>query len=717
MADGLPPGEGPETPPQVGPEAPGSPTPPVERQETFQQLQARLAAERTAKAAQERGPGEALEELAEDAPLKAPPAEGAKAEGPTEGNLTPEQIDEIAKRLNEPNADRTLILGGLPDNQLEAVMSRVKELRYGPSPEIPPAIRVEPMDLKAVEASVAEAKTRRLAREAAAGGATGKGQIPEPEAAAAGGAEAEGGGAAPDAAEAPTEEPVGGPAAEAAAAGGEGAGGTPPTEVDGPEPGAEEPEGPRPGQPPEEVGGVDQLGRQITQEATREAAKLERISRMSEPQRERQLNILNSTLDRIMQRQALTLDQNEIDALEVLADRTRNEINLIESAPPPTEGPTQRRTTRVTAEQLAEADRKLKANLEDLTNLSKKSAEELGVERTSEEGKLEALKRMQSGPLTAAESMAVETQIRDSEARVDAIDKLKTKKEPLEQKTKEETEAKLRATELQELQGKVGPVAEIQGIVDAHQGQVNNLKAELKKNAQELAEETDEAAIERLKNDRRDLEKRLVEVGNRLVSEKEALAVAQKREREEKGLEQMATPETVSIMSVEEFNKLSPAEQTKYFIELGNAFQKPIGTEYTAIKIKLINGQNLSFKEAGQLVRELSESLLDKAKVKEAAKILKQAGNYSTELAQAVLDRVTAREDFQKALSEKYPNDWQRILRFAKKHSGWLMILLLIIAAGAATAGAAVAPLAGAGVGVVGTGAGAGGVFGLGRRV
>jgi len=179
----------------------------------------------------------------------------------------------------------------------------------------------------------------------------------------------------------------------------------------------------------------------------------------------------------------------------------------------------------------------------------------------------------------------------------------------------------------------------------------------------------------------------------------------------------MATPETVSIMSVEEFNKLSPAEQTKYFIELGNAFQKPIGTEYTAIKIKLINGQNLSFKEAGQLVRELSESLLDKAKVKEAAKILKQAGNYSTELAQAVLDRVTAREDFQKALSEKYPNDWQRILRFAKKHSGWLMILLLIIAAGAATAGAAVAPLAGAGVGVVGTGAGAGGVFGLGRRV
>jgi len=226
MADGLPPGEGPETPPQVGPEAPGSPTPPVERQETFQQLQARLAAERTAKAAQERGPGEALEELAEDAPLKAPPAEGAKAEGPTEGNLTPEQIDEIAKRLNEPNADRTLILGGLPDNQLEAVMSRVKELRYGPSPEIPPAIRVEPMDLKAVEASVAEAKTRRLAREAAAGGATGKGQIPEPEAAAAGGAEAEGGGAAPDAAEAPTEEPVGGPAAEAAAAGGEGAGGT-----------------------------------------------------------------------------------------------------------------------------------------------------------------------------------------------------------------------------------------------------------------------------------------------------------------------------------------------------------------------------------------------------------------------------------------------------------------------------------------------------------
>lgn len=459
---------------------------------------------------------------------------------------------------------------------------------------------------------------------------------------------------------------------------------------------------------------VEDVGRNISQEVTAEAQRAERYARMPQAQRDKSVQIQQSVLDKLQTRKSLTLDPNEVDAIDVLIDRAQNEISSIESAPPPPDGSTGG-SIRVTQEDLQAATRRIDSQMEDLSKLSKMNVGDLTGERDSERANLEALNRMLEGPNTNAEKVAIQARIRDSEARIKAIADLRGKKEPEEQRGIREKETQSSAEELEAKRRETGNVPELTQAVEKDRLEVEQLKEEIKNKDDAIKNAIGDERI-KLENERAELARREVAARDRLITNKEALESGKKRVGEERGLKQKASSETVRTMTVDEFNQLEPADRVKYFQDLADALGNPDKFTVNFITGKLETGQNLSFEEAGMLVNELSESLFKEGRKGETMRLLHLANAKNPELALAVLQRFSQRKDVQKQIDEALPGVGKKIWEFAKSHPGWMMILLAIIAGGAAAVGAVVAPAAGIGVGLAGSGAAGAGGYGAASR-
>lgn len=345
----------------------------------------------------------------------------------------------------------------------------------------------------------------------------------------------------------------------------------------------------------------------------------------------------------------------------------------------------------------------------------KKNPEDRTADRISLEASKKALKKKLSGTLTQVQRDALNRKLQNLEAMSDALNEIDTRKGPEEEKAKKETEAKKNADEAQKLQGKFSPVEDIKGIVDAHQKELNGIKAELKKNAEDREKATDDETRTRLDEERDELNRRLAEVGERLESERGALDAARKREREEFTLEGGMGEDTLREMSREAFKELiykNPAEAGKYLKEVLDSVGSATPAEIARIQQAILNGEYIGLKDRAQYQDALSQRLINqRGRTAEDLQLLPYLNRRYPDIYAAVTEAVINDKQSVEQVKQILPSGWEKALRFAKNNPGWLMIILAIIAAGGAAAAVATVP----GVGVA-AGLGGAGVAGLGGR-
>lgn len=472
------------------------------------------------------------------------------------------------------------------------------------------------------------------------------------------------------------------------------------------------------GEPPEqpESQNVETAANAISREVTAEAQRQERYARMPQTQRDKNLQIQEGVLEKLQTRRSLTLDQAEIDAIDLLTERATNEISSIQSAPPPPEG-TNGASLRVTQEELQAATRHIDTQVEDLSQLSKTNVENLTAEKGSEEAKLESLNRMLEGPVTNAEKVAVQARIRDSEARIKAINELRGKKEPEEQKTLRETEDKTRAEEFAKVERERASAADLQERINEDNGLFGELQTKIKKqediiNDASKTEEDKKQATAILSG----LQQRAKEVGDRLKTNEDAIKEARKRVRDEFTLTEGFSEADLREVSREQYREMTDQEAAKYLNEVRKAFPKLSDHEFNTIRRNILAASPLGIKDRAQFAEYFAQKLIkQEGRNPEDFETMRMLVDRYPEMAKYVMDKVAENNDQIKAFKEQNPDGWEKMWKFAGRNKHWLLILLAIIAGGAAAGvGVVAGPIAGglAGAGSAGAAGGGAGYFG-----
>lgn len=360
----------------------------------------------------------------------------------------------------------------------------------------------------------------------------------------------------------------------------------------------------------------------------------------------------------------------------------------------------------------ATAQARVNEKLEDLRRLGGMNVADLTNQGTSEQASLEAFKTMAgSSSVTQPEKDIINAQIRDSEARIKAIEQLKANKTPAEEAAKREGAVKQAAEDLTRLRGETATVEDLpylRGIIDDLNVTIENNEGELRNLDNRIVAEKDPDRKKQLEAQKEQLVKDIVSNRERVKSYKATYKSASELVRTEAGMGSAASQDTIEDIGPDQFEKLSSEQQREHLKKLARALGRPGEAEMASIAQKIESGQNLSPKEMGQFVRNSSDRILAGDR-RHVMRDLYRANAQNPEIAQAVLARVAETRAGNKALREKFPNDWQRMLDFAKKHPGWLMLLLAILAGITVAAG----PGLGAAASAVGGGAGA---FGASRR-
>lgn len=520
----------------------------------------------------------------------------------------------------------------------------------------------------------------------------------------------EGGGAESGAGEAvagktPAEEPA--PEAEAeappaqAATGGGGAeeppgDGPPTTEATQPEPQPEGEEAQQPEAP--EMSDEEKF-----------IASLERMSPKRLQKMHSQLETRIAFLERRSEKLTSIADMDRIDtALENL-EYQRDLINdVMESRGiEPTGGGG--RGGRTTDEERAAAELEARELTDFAIQAEKWTPEQRDANSLSLDASEKALKRKLASNPTQAQREALNKELQNITAKKDALSEVKARKGPEEEKTKKETEAKKISDELQTLQGKVGPVEEIKGIVDALQGEFDSSKAALKKNAEDSKNATDDATRTKLKEEREDIEKRAAEVGKRLKSEKGALEEARKREREEFTLEGRMGVDTLREMSRQEYKKLiyeNPTAAAKYLDEVLSSVGSASAVEYERIRQAVINGESIGLEDRAQFSDVFSGNIiLGRGRAAGDLEMMQHLLRRYPDMYAYVIDKVTSNNQAIDKIKEAMPSGWEKALRFAKNNPAWLMIILAILAGTAGAVAVATGPGLGVAAGLGGAGA------------
>ncbi len=343
------------------------------------------------------------------------------------------------------------------------------------------------------------------------------------------------------------------------------------------------------------------------------------------------------------------------------------------------------------SEERAAAQREMKARAEYSETVAGMTPEQRATERIKLEAAREALEETLTEDLTPAERNAAERELGNSNARIKALDKTEAKKASEEQKKAEEEEkAKTEAEERKAEEEMVKLRAETATIEDLpfFRGALKKLRdenAEDRKNLLDLEnkikEEKDPQEKDRLEGERKTLREKLTKGANMQKVYEEGYKTASQRVREETGRETALSPETLREMSPAQFEKLSEEEKAKYLQEGARAYGRPTANEIANIRRKVEAGTNLSQKEMMQFTRWASDSLMAKGANKgEIMRSVNLLTNQYPEVGQAIFSRVVATEAAQQALKEKFPSNWEKVLKFAREHPGWMMLILAILA-------------------------------------
>ena len=623
------------------------------------------------------------------------------ANAPGEEALPREEIDKIVAQLNEPGADRTLILGNLPKDQADAVMNRVRELKHGapdipPPPDIPPATPVKGMSLEEAEANAAEAK-RRAAETA------------------------------------PTEEPepVAAVTPPAAAAKDGGAGKEPPEPppeaLPAPEPQEPEgPEGPQPGQPPERTRGeaLNEITNQMQREAAAEAAQRAIYEEMDPQQREGTISSLNDMNDRLLRSKAMNIDPEREEAIDYMLQKNLKLIKFIRSIDEGGEGAGGTKRTKVTAEQVAEERRILEQEKNDRKELSEQPADVLRNTLTTDRATLKKLRESSSREtLSPAKRLVLDEEIQRLEARQEiandllpaaeaeeaenfrqgledkSIDDLSRNQGQLQDRIKELQKQRRKTPEqIKELQNAQRQEREVGDALNRKKAEEveevdttiakENEKAKVNRsNSTEIFREVEkrEPEVDKLRNDIKSVRDQLNAEGTtgeektKLTNKLYELTKRLQGEEEILGMYRDAL-----YKSDAEFRAMDKDQRSDELLKIGQEIDLN-KYDYDDLRGKALRGENLTkeqlaalgAKMAGKFIEKGAKSMFNSDGVSLAE--MRKIFALRPELQKYVADRLIGDKGFEEMVKDKIPNA-QKLLRWAKNNPAWLMVILAILA-------------------------------------
>ena len=233
-----------------------------------------------------------------------------------------------------------------------------------------------------------------------------------------------------------------------------------------------------------------------------------------------------------------------------------------------------------------------------------------------------------------------------------------------------------------------------------------------------IAKEKDEAARKTLQDQRTELAQKVIDARKRLKTYDDAYNAASERVIQEAGSDTVPGKDNIRNVSKADYDQYTGEQKEARLLELATNLPKLSDSEYKkigGIREKIENGENLSQNEMGQFV-EFAFNKMRASNNREIYEAIIKAGNHYGEIRDTIFTRYAASKEGDAKGKEMFPTDWEKVLAFAKKHKGWMMLLLMLLvgATVAVTAGAGAIP--GAAVGGAGAAGGGKGLFEAGRR-
>ncbi|GEM_PF-3616857 len=453
-----------------------------------------------------------------------------------------------------------------------------------------------------------------------------------------------------------------------------GGGGRPPEEAPEPTP------GPIPGGggegAPEDLGEIRSQAQAIEQRAQEMREELERIRGLSPEDLSAELQNANVDLSAAAEKFRLFRNttlarrfQNEMDEaaqrVDILGNRATELRRLGRQVDP--------RNTTSSQTEAARMRQEVRDNAALSTKYSSMSATEIKTARDQAQSDYDSF----DSQLKAADAAGDEPRakiLREekalAQARLSEAIRIYDKKVPEAETKEKEEKAKANKEEADRLRREQSAPKELEAAI-------NDLKTEIARWETQLKTETDPAKIATLNENLRTAR-------TRLGQEEEALKAARDKARKEAGTNEIRTKENIRKMTIEEFDALSEEDGGKYLNELGKALQQKFkydSSEFRLTQAEIAANRAVSLEKLATYVDVLGERLITKGGKGVDWKTLNLISSKYPQVEQALAQRLLA-SDRAKALQERYPSSWKKMMEYAGKHKGWLLIILAILAVG-----------------------------------
>src|SRR3990167_5919295 len=333
---------------------------------------------------------------------------------------------------------------------------------------------------------------------------------------------------------------------------------------------------------------------------------------------------------------------------------------------------------------------------ERIADLGTKSADELkglneqkqSVARTLEQ-RLRDEQAKPQGEQDANAIKAIEDELREAKGEADEVKGVYEQKSGQHETEQTQEDRETKAKELEDLQREAADPGQLRANIDDWKRQITELEDEIDKLDERITGTKSDEKRTQLEDKKSELTEKLVNLRQTLKKDQDALEKALQRDEE---------------------------ARSKYLQEIMEVTQDATEAKIRKIQEAIGQGQPLSIEDRAQYSRYLADRIINQGGRGdlELEYFMGIAAEYP-EMAQAVFDRVTRAESAKKTLKERFPNNWEKMINFAKRHPAWMAILIALLVGGAAAVGAAVAPAAGIGLGLGGSGAAAGGAGLFGR--
>lgn len=239
-----------------------------------------------------------------------------------------------------------------------------------------------------------------------------------------------------------------------------------------------------------------------------------------------------------------------------------------------------------------------------------------------------------------------------------------------------EADLKARMGQLADEIRKTAPAADLENSINDLTSKLGATDGEIKEIDEKIANATEPAEKARLMAEKLDKVNGVLEIRQNITKDREALVNAKQRELAEAHSVTKADSSEASIMSDAEFDALTPKQQQAHLTEAMRAVEAPTKDQFEMIAQKMESGAKVSVAERAQYANEVASRMSGGEGY--SLKDLQRMNVKYPEVGQAVMDKISNSEAFQKWGKEKFPSNWEKVLKGARGKAGLLMLLILI---------------------------------------